>query len=109
MSFFSQLFGGGRPDNTQQVRAALSAGARIVDVRSEHEFAGQHVPGAINIPHTDIGNQLAKVGRKDVPVIVYCRSGGRSASAARVLSSNGYTQVIDVGAMSNFPMGALET
>jgi len=103
MGLFQQLFGGKKADVSGRVSAALAAGATVVDVRGAHEFAGKHVPGAINIPHTEIGANLGRVGPKDSPVVLYCRSGARSGMAARVLRGAGYTDVVDVGAMSNFP------
>jgi len=106
MSFLQSLFGA-RPDYTAQVRDALAAGGRIVDVRQPHEFAGGHVPGALNIPHDAIAAGAKQLGAPTKPVILYCRSGARSSMAARTLKGLGFTTVIDVGSMSRFPRAAL--
>ena len=63
----------------------------VLDVRSEKEFAGGHVPGALNIPHTDLRDRLDEVrtaaaGR---PVSVHCASGVRSYLATRILRGSG--------------------
>lgn len=66
----------------------------IIDVRSAEEYAEGHVPGAINIAHSDIADNLDQLlGYKDKPVVVYCRSGYRAGKAAKVLLKNDFTQV----------------
>jgi rhodanese-related sulfurtransferase len=45
---------------------------------------------------------MDELGRKDERIVVYCRSGARSASAKRTLESAGYTKVFDLGAMSRW-------
>ncbi len=65
----------------------------VLDVRSTEEFAQGHVPGAVNIPHDQVASRLAEVP-KDKDVVLYCRSGRRTALAAEVLSANGYTRLL---------------
>ncbi len=71
---------------------ALPADAVLLDVRSEAEFAAGHLPGAVNVPHTELRKRLAEVpaGR---PVRVHCASGFRSYLAYRVLAQNGFDDV----------------
>ena len=64
----------------------------VLDVRSPEEFAQGHVPGAVNIPQDQVASRLAEVP-KDKDVVMYCRSGRRTALAAEVLSANGYTRL----------------
>ncbi|WP_456400426.1 rhodanese-like domain-containing protein [Persephonella sp.] len=62
----------------------------LLDVRTLEEFENDgHIPGAVLIPIDDLPNQIDKIP-KDKKVIVYCRSGMRSASASRLLSKLGY-------------------
>jgi rhodanese-related sulfurtransferase len=61
----------------------------LVDVRGAAEFASGHVPGAINIPHTEVAARLSEIP-KDKPVLVHCRMGPRAQAAATVLEQNGY-------------------
>lgn len=102
MSFFQSLFGaGGRPVvDGSKARELVSNGAQLVDVRSPGEFAGGAIPGAKNIPVDQIG-QRARELDKSKAVVLYCRSGARSASAAGVLKNLGFDEVYDLG-----PMGA---
>jgi phage shock protein E len=78
---------------------ALPDGALIVDVRTAAEFGGEHFPGAINIPVGDLGRRFNELGEKDRAIVVYCRSGHRSAAAKRELDRRGFTNVFDGGAL----------
>lgn len=82
--------------------AAVKAGALLVDVRTPGEFASGHVEGAINIPFDQASARLAEFGDKDKPVVLYCRSGRRSAIAKDTLEKAGFKTVYDIGAMSNW-------
>lgn len=84
-----------------QARELVAAGAWLVDVRTPAEYAAEHVPGAVNIPVQDLERRLMELGSTDRAVVVYCRSGARSASAARLLREAGY-QVTDVGPISAY-------
>ena len=68
----------------------------LLDVRTLSEFASGHISGATNINVDDLANRLSQVP-KDVPVVIYCRSGNRSAIAANILAEAGYTQIYDLG------------
>lgn len=66
--------------------------ALVLDVRSRGEFASGHLPGALNVPHTELRGRLDEVraaaaGR---PVRVHCASGFRSYLAHRVLAQAGF-------------------
>ncbi|MEO1511585.1 MAG: rhodanese-like domain-containing protein, partial [Planctomycetota bacterium] len=62
--------------------------ARSLDVRRATEFAGGHVPGATNIAHTRLASRLDELPG-DGPILVNCRSGGRSARASAYLKRAG--------------------
>jgi rhodanese-related sulfurtransferase len=72
----------------------------LIDVRSATEFAEGHVQGAINL---DIENGAfeAKLSSldKSVGYTLYCRSGRRSAIAAELMATAGFTEVRDLGAL----------
>lgn len=78
-------------------RALVRDGATLVDVRTDDEFRAGHVHGARNIPVHEIEQRLSEIP-KDRTVVLYCRSGARSASAASVLQRKGY-DVVDIGPM----------
>jgi rhodanese-related sulfurtransferase len=68
----------------------------LLDVRTPEEFAGGYIDGAVNISLQELADRLNDVP-KDQPVVLYCRSGNRSAQAADLLREAGYTQVYDLG------------
>ena len=65
------------------------AGAQWIDVRYQSEFQYDHLPGAINIPLSEIRNAFGLLD-KDREYIVYCQSERRSSAAAFLLSQRGY-------------------
>jgi phage shock protein E len=82
-------------------KEAMAAGATLIDVRTPAEFAEGHLQGAVNIPVDALQGRISEVGAKAKPVVVYCRSGKRSARAKGMLKDAGYETVFDLGAMSN--------
>lgn len=78
------------------LKAALDAGSvrLLVDVRTEGEFRGGHVPTAVNIPLSDLDRRRNEVGAPDGGVVhLICQSGGRSSAAADKLVDAGFTVV----------------
>jgi rhodanese-related sulfurtransferase len=66
----------------------------ILDVRSKGEFDGGHIPGAKCIPANELTSRISEIEKfKNLPVLVYCASGGRSPSAVSSLVKNNYTQI----------------
>ena len=80
-------------------RKLVEQGALLLDVRTPAEFAEGHVTRATNIPVQELPARLQEVGSRSRPVVVYCRSGGRSAQASAMLSAAGF-QVKDIGPMT---------
>lgn len=67
----------------------------ILDVRSQQEYAEGHIPGAINIPHDQLGSRLAEIGLyRDKDVVLYCGSGGRVIIAANTLQPAGFSKLL---------------
>lgn len=85
-----------------EARKLVEAGALLVDVRSQGEFADGHVDGAINLPVGEIGGRLEELGDKDRDVVVYCRGGRRSARAKSILVEHGFVAVRNLGGMGNW-------
>ena len=76
----------------------------VIDVRSGSEFESGAIDGAINLPVQGLPDTLIDTGVElDHEVIVYCRSGRRSAQAKTLLKAAGFTLVFDGG-----PMGQLQ-
>ncbi len=78
----------------------------LVDVRTAEEFAEGHIPGSVNIPYERIGS-TPPTDDKDALIIVYCRSGRRSAIAAEALKAAGYDSIVDFGGIDRY-RGPLE-
>ena len=73
----------------------------IVDVRSEGEYASGAIDGALNHPLQGLPGTLLDMGVElDKEVIVYCRSGRRSAQAKTLLKQAGFQLVFDGGPMT---------
>lgn len=69
-----------------------------IDVRTPEEYAAGHLENAKNIPHDQIGQQIAAhVPNKNTPINLYCRSGRRAETAKQALESMGYTNVQNRG------------
>ena len=71
----------------------------LVDVRTQEEYDAGHLFGAVNIPLSEIQENLdawAPHLPTDIPLIVYCKRGARSASAAQILFDAGFVNVIDL-------------
>ena len=73
-----------------QVPAAeVPAGAFVLDVREHDEWDAGHIPGAVHIPLGELGARYTELERGR-PLFVICRSGNRSAYAARALAGAGW-------------------
>lgn len=91
LNLLKNLLGGS--DNTD-LSQAIKEGAYLVDVRTPGEFATGSVKGAVNIPLDKVQAKLAQF-RNRKQIVVFCRSGGRSAQALSILNHNGLTNVIN--------------
>jgi phage shock protein E len=96
-------FGPGHPASGKAVRGKIAGGATIIDVRTASEFSSGAYPKSRNIPLDVLASRLDKLGAKDTSVIVYCASGSRSAQAARMLKSAGFTDVTNAGGLGSMP------
>lgn len=89
-------------------KIAAQADFILLDVRTPEEYQEGHIPGAVLLPYDRIAIQAAVVlPDKEKEIVVYCRSGRRSAIAAETLSKLGYMQVADFGGISRWK-GQLE-
>jgi rhodanese-related sulfurtransferase len=68
--------------------ADVAPDACVLDVREPYEWAAGHIAGALHIPLASLPQRLAEVPT-DRPVIVACRSGGRSSQAVAYLTTTG--------------------
>jgi rhodanese-related sulfurtransferase len=86
MSILTSLFKGSSPGrnsiSASELKASLSSAnpPAVIDVRSETEYAGGHIPGARNIPLDTIAERASELGSIGTVVMV-CKSGMRSQTA----------------------------
>jgi rhodanese-related sulfurtransferase len=90
---------GGRKNGSEEAHTLVEQGALLLDVRTREEFGGGHIEGAVNIPVQELPRRAKELPQKGRPIVVYCRSGARSAAAAGELRKLGY-DVHDLGPMS---------
>jgi len=71
--------------------------ARLVDVREPHEYEGElgHVQGAELVPLETL-EAASKSWDRDAPLVMICRSGGRSGRAAEHLAAQGFGAVMNM-------------
>ncbi|MBR5486961.1 MAG: rhodanese-like domain-containing protein [Phascolarctobacterium sp.] len=75
----------------------------LLDVRTQEEFDAGHIPTAILLPYDEINLKAATVlPDKEKEIVLYCRSGRRSAIAKKALVELGYKDVKDFGGISRW-------
>jgi len=74
--------------NLDQARAKVAAGGQWIDVRYPSEYQYDKLPGAINIPLSEVRNAV-KVLDRSREYVLYCQSGRRSSAAAFLLAQRG--------------------
>ena len=84
--------------DAEQAQKLVDAGVKVVDVRTPAEFGTGHVPGALNIPFDQIERRASEIGDPSAPVLLYCRSGRRSAVATQSLRRLGFEEIYDLRA-----------
>lgn len=70
---------------------------QLVDVRTPEEFSEKHIVNALNanVLGGDFEQKVVALD-KNKPILVYCKSGVRSANAAAKLKAMGFTTIIDL-------------
>ena len=76
----------------------------LLDVRTQEEYDAGHIDGAMLLPYDEIaGRAAAELPDKGARILLYCRTGRRSAAAAETLAGMGYTDVYDFGGIVDWP------
>ena len=79
--------------------------AQIIDVRTPGEYKAGNIAASSNVDFygDNFKNELTKLD-KTKPILVYCKSGGRSGKAASMMKSMGFEEVYDLkGGYSGWP------
>lgn len=94
----------------KEAKDRIDSGAEIIilDVRTQEEYDAGHIQGAILIPNETITDEMPDLlPDLDAEILIYCRSGNRSAQAANKLIAIGYTNVSDFGGIIDWPYGTV--
>lgn len=98
--------GGAERITAQDAKARMEANphAVILDVRTEEEYRAGHIKGAVLLPLDRLEREAeAVLPDKNDEILIYCRSGRRSAEAGIILVGLGYTKVADFGGILFWP------
>lgn len=81
--------------DSETLLSLAKKGAKVIDVRTDAEVARGVIPGANQIALDKLALRSQELDTS-AQIIVYCQVGGRSASAAQFLASNGFQQVFNL-------------
>ena len=83
--------------SAKELNSELDKDLKLIDVRTAQEFGSGAIKGAVNIDYSksDFLKNMQAFGKGE-PIYLYCRSGRRSASAARQLKEAGFTRIYDL-------------
>ncbi len=79
------------------MKVAVEEGALLIDVREPYELDDQlgHIEGVMNIPVGQVSHSMDKLAEyKDQPIVMVCRSGARATTAAQILITGGFGDVV---------------
>jgi len=93
--------------NSVELLSWQAKGLPVIDVREPAEYAQGHIPGAVNIPRGVLefeidGHEAVNckkdpaLSHRELPVVLYCRSGGRSALSAEALKRLGFVKPLSL-------------
>ena len=92
-----------QPDINQGVKEFRQReGALLLDVRTPQEYREGHIPGSKNVPLQQLDKISSVADNKNIPLFVYCYSGGRSRQAASMLQHMGYNNVQNIGGITAY-------
>ena len=82
----------------EEAEKLIAEKIQLLDVRSEEEWNEGHIEGAVRVDVTEKGfaEKVVKAVDPKKPVLVYCRSGGRSGRASKVMAKLGFKEIRDL-------------
>lgn len=94
-------------DTPEKFESNIQGEFLLLDVRTQGEYDEGHIEGTELIPVDELASRLDEIEEyKDLPVLVYCRSGNRSITASNILIENGFEEVHNllggIGAWNNY-------
>lgn len=92
-----------QPDINKGLKEYAEAeNAVLLDVRTPQEYQEGHIPGSKNVPLQTIDKISSVADNKNIPLFVYCYSGGRSRQATAMLQHMGYANVQNIGGITAY-------
>lgn len=85
-----------REIDSHQLEQAMKTGVQLIDVRTDAEHAQAKIEGSTHIPLHLLPLKLQDLKAASQPIVVYCRSGARSAQACAWLMSQGIQNVYNL-------------
>lgn len=82
------------PDEAEKISKMKDV--KLLDVRTEEEFDEGHIANAQNLVYDENFSEKIAELDKSKPVIVYCKSGGRSEKCAQILKDSGFVKIYDL-------------
>jgi len=79
----------------------IEQGATVIDVRSPQEFAGGHLPNAINVPLNTLATWVVSVDNSQQIFLLYCGAGIRAQKGCDILNASGLASVVNAGALKD--------
>ena len=82
--------------SVEQANMMITTGSIVLDVREVAEFDAGHIPNTVHLSRGVLEFKICdheKFQDRDAPILIYCRSGGRSALATIALEKLGFTDV----------------
>lgn len=91
-------FGGTEKVDVDKAEKLIGEKVQLLDVRTEEEWNEGHLDGAVRVDFTADGfaEGVQKALDEDKPVLIYCRSGNRSARAAKAMEKLGFKTLYDL-------------
>ncbi|MDR1542598.1 MAG: rhodanese-like domain-containing protein [Clostridiales bacterium] len=98
--------------SAEEARKIMNDGGEfiLIDVRTQNEYNENRIDGAVLIPDYEIKERAFEaIPDKKARILIYCRSGRRSAIAAKELADMGYTDVYDFGGIIDWPYDTVKS
>lgn len=82
------------PVNTAQaIQIVNQQKGQFLDIREAAEFKKEHIADSLSMPLSTLADNLAKLKKKDQPLVLVCASGQRTRAAAKQLHSEGFSEI----------------
>ena len=85
--------------DAEELRERMSKGDNILllDVRTDEEHEAENIPGSVHIPLHELEERIDELEQfRDRQIIIYCRSGNRSAQACMYLQLVGFEDLVNL-------------